>query len=67
MAQETAAAPVKFPDLVKTSDQALFTTSESLRVSDIIAVPSLNLHPNSYGGIIKKISSSYDKNFVKEC
>jgi len=61
---------VNHPALVKTSDQpsfspanfSPFTSAEALRSSDISAVPSLNLKPNSRGGTAKKIiSSSYKK------
>jgi hypothetical protein len=59
------------PALVKTSDQpsfisanfSPFTSAEALRASDISAVPSLNLRPNTPGGTVKKMSSSY-RNFV---
>ena len=57
------------PVLVKTSDQpslnsvnfSSFTSTEALRASDISAVPSLNLQPNTRGGIEKKMSSPYRK------
>jgi len=59
-------APVKHAPLVKTSDQASFssanfspfTSAEALRSSDISPVPSLNLKPNPRGGTAKKIMSS---------
>jgi len=55
--QDTEAAPVSHPALVKTSDQPLFssanfspfTSAEALLASDI-RVPSLNLQPNTRGG-----------------
>ena len=51
--EDTNAAPVNHPALVKTSDQQSFssvyfsqlTFAEALRASDISAVPNLNLHP----------------------
>jgi len=57
---------VNHPVLVKTSDQASFssanfspfTSAETLRSSDMNAVPSLNLKPNPRGGTAKKIMSS---------
>jgi hypothetical protein len=63
--EDTVAAPVNHPGLVKTSDQpsfssanfSPFTSDEVLRASDISAVPSLNLQPNSHSGKIKKITS----------
>jgi hypothetical protein len=50
------------PALVKTSDQpsfksanfSPFTSAEDLRALGISPVPSLNLHPNPHGGIVKK-------------
>jgi len=68
------AAPVNHPTLVKTSDQASFssanfspfTTAEALRSSDISAVPSLNLKPNPCGGTAKKITSSPYKNLCRQ-
>jgi len=64
---------VNHPALVKTSDQASFssanfspfTSAEGLRSSDISAVPSLNLRPNPRGGTAKKIKSSPYKKFVQ--
>jgi len=64
---------VNHPALVKTSDQASFssanfspfTSAEALRSSDISAVPSLNLMPNPRGGTAKKITSSPYKKFVE--
>ena len=61
------------PALVKTSDQASFssanfspfTSAEALRSSDISAVSSLNLKPNPCGGTAKKITSSPYKKFVE--
>ena len=60
------------PALLKTSDQpsfcsanfSPFASAEALRVSDISAVPSLNLQPNSVGGSVKKITSSSYRNVV---
>ena len=57
---------------MKTSDQPSFssvnfspvTSAEALHASDISAVPSLNLQPNSRGGTIKKMTSSTYRNFV---
>jgi hypothetical protein len=51
VSEDTDAAPVNHPGLVKTSDQPLFsssnfspfTSAEALRASDISCVPSLNL------------------------
>jgi hypothetical protein len=62
---------VNHPALVKTSDQASFssanfpplTSAEALRASDISAVRSLNLQPNPRGGTVKKITSSSYRNF----
>ena len=70
--EDTAAAPVNHPALVKTSDQPSFssanflllTSAEALCASDISAVPSLNLWPNPRGGTVKKIMSSSYRNFV---
>ena len=70
--ENTEAAPVKRPALVKTSDQpsfssvnfSPFTSAEAFRASDISAVPSLNLQPNLRGGTIKKTTSSSSRNFV---
>ena len=61
------------PALVKTSDQASFSSAnfspfasaEALRSSDISAVSSLNLKPNPCGGTAKKITSSPYKKFVE--
>ena len=61
--ENTVAAPVNHPALVKTSDQPSFSSSnfapfisvEVLRVSVISPVPSLNLKPNPRGGSTKKI------------
>jgi len=58
--------------MVKTSDQPSFSSAnfspfisaEALRASDISAVPSLNLQPNSFGGTVNKIPSSSYRNFV---
>jgi hypothetical protein len=69
--EDTEAAPVIHPSLVKTSDQpsfssvnfSPFTCAEALRASDISAITSLNLQPNPRGGTVKKMSSSY-RNFV---
>jgi hypothetical protein len=63
---------VNHPALVKTSDQppfisanlSPFTSAEALRASDISAVPSLNLQPNTPGRTVKKITSSSYRNFV---
>jgi hypothetical protein len=63
---------VNHPALVKTSDQpslssanfSPFTSAEALRASDISAVPSLNVQPNSRGGTVKKMASSSYRNFV---
>jgi len=56
----------------KTSDQQssssanfpLFTSAEALHASDISAVPSLNLQPNSHGGTVKNILNSPYRKFV---
>jgi len=53
---------VNHPALDNTSDQPSFssvyfsplTSAEVLRASDISAVPSLNLQPNTRGGTVKK-------------
>ena len=71
--EETEAAPVNHPALVKTSDQpsfssanfSPFTSAEALRASDISAVPNLNLQPNSRCGTVNKIMSSSYRNFVR--
>jgi hypothetical protein len=70
--EDTVAAPVNHPALVKTSDQpsfssvtfSPFTSAKALRAPDINAVPSLNLQPNTRGGTIKKITSSPYRKFV---
>jgi hypothetical protein len=70
--EDTEAAPVNHPALVKTGDQpsfssanfSPFTSAEAICASDISAVPSPNLQPNSLGGIVKKITSSSYRNFV---
>ena len=67
------AAPVNHPAFVKISDQpsfssanfSPFTSTEALRASDISAVPSLNLQPNTRGGTTKKITSSTYRKFVR--
>jgi len=64
---------VNHPALVKTSDQASFssadfspfTSAEALRSSDISPVPYLNLKPNSRGGTTEKIKSSHYRKFVE--
>jgi len=66
VSEDTYAARVNHPGLVKTSDQSLFnssnvslfTSAEALRASDISRVPSLNLQPNTCGGTSKEITSS---------
>jgi len=58
--------------LVKTIDQPSFssvnfmpvTSAEALRASGISAVPGLNLQSNTRGGIVKKITSSFYRNFI---
>ena len=63
--EDTDAAPVNHPALVKTSDRpsfnsdnfSPFTSAEALRASDISPVPSLNLKPNPRGRTAKKIMS----------
>ena len=70
--EDTEAAPVNHPALVKNSNQpsfsssnfSPFTSAEVLLASDISAVPSLNLQPNPRGKIVKKIKSSSYRNFV---
>jgi len=67
--EDTDAAPVNHPALVKTRDQPSFSSTnfspfisaEALRSSDIRPVPSLNLQPNPRGGTVKKITSSPHK------
>jgi hypothetical protein len=71
--EDKDAAPVNHPTLVKTSDQAsfssanfsLFTSAEVLQSSGISLVPSLNLKSNPRGGTAKKITSSPHKKFVE--
>jgi hypothetical protein len=55
----------------KTSDQpsfsvncSPFTSAETLRASDINAVPRLNLQSNPRGGTVKKVTNSHYRNFV---
>ena len=63
---DTDAAPVSHPALVKTSDQAsfssanfsTFTSAEALQSSDISSVPSLKLKSNPRDGTAKKITTS---------
>ena len=60
--EDTEAAPVNHPPLVKISDQpllssvnfSLFTSAEALRASNISPVPNLNLQSNNLGGTAKK-------------
>jgi hypothetical protein len=71
--EDTDAAPVKHPALLKTSDQPSFSSAnlspfisaEALRSSDISPVPSLNLKPNPLGGTAKNITSSPYKKFAE--
>jgi len=71
--EDKDAAPANRSALVKTSDQASFssvnfspfTSAEALRSSDISPVPSLNLKPNPRGGTTKKIMTSPYKKFVE--
>jgi len=70
--EDTDPARVNHSALVKTSglpsfssaNFSPFASAEALRASDISAVPSLNLQPNSRGGRVKKITSSSYRNFV---
>jgi len=70
--EDTDAASVNHPALVKISDQpsfssanfSLFTSAEAVRASDISPVSSLNLQPNTRGGTAKKIMSSLYRKFV---
>jgi len=73
VSEDTDAAPVNHPALVKTSDQPSFSSTnfsplisaEALRSSDISPVPSLSLQPNPRGGTAQKITSSpYKKNLL---
>ena len=72
--EDKDAAPVNHPALVKTSDQASFssanfspfTSAEALRSSDISAVPSLNLKPNPRGGTAKKITIHLTKYLLRQ-
>jgi len=72
VSEDTDAAPVNHPALVKISDQPLFSSAnfspfisaEALRASDISPVPSLNLQPNTRGGTAKKITGSTYRKFV---
>ena len=70
--EDTDAASVNHPALVKTSDQpsfssvnfSPFTSAEALRASDISPAPSLNLQPNIRCGAAKKVSNSPYRKFV---
>ena len=61
-ADDKDAAPVNHAALVKTSDQpsfisanfSPFASAEALRASNISAVPSLKLQPNTHLGKVKK-------------
>ena len=73
--EDTDAAPVNHLVSVKTSDQpsfssvyfSPFTFAEALRASDISPVPSLNLQPNSRGGIAKKKKEKNEFTLQKIC
>jgi hypothetical protein len=70
--EDTDAAAVNHPALVKISDLPSlgsanllpFTSTDALRASDISPVSSLNLQPNTHGGTAKKVTSSIYRKFV---
>jgi len=70
--EDTGAASLNHPALVKTSDQPSFssvnfwpfTSIESLLASCISPLSSLNLQPNTRSGTAKKITSSLYRKFV---